>query len=799
MLGAVVQIDAWDPVASAAATIRAASHDLPSVCHLDGQVWWPAIAKLPALRYDFFSGALDGRIETPSSQMTLAAAAFATMPRLALADARFRLWTGDVGDDWASWTLRFDGRVTNQPSFEDAMAEIEFAVDDRWLDNPVLELYEGTTGLEGEAEQKGTPKPLALGAPLYVPGQMIDSINTVVQLSAYGEIQGVDVAMERLSRFGPPAANYASLAELVAANLAAGAWATSRANGLVRHGAPLTGQPSYIIRGDKAGTDGWARLPGQIIRRIAVLAGGGDNVSAASLDALDVARPWHLSLYQGEQATARDLIQRLAASVNAVAGITWLGQLFVAPIAIGTPTVTLRTDGTALPIVGDVAQVTVGRPFWRIGMQAQRTWQLHALSDIAFTANLIDRGRYSAAEAYREGDIVDMPDASRWLHKGETPTTGVTPGTNPAVWFNLSAAIDPAEIRYDGGTGPTLQDLKPAEPGATAGAPPGTNIGTIPVEVFIADLDQVVTDLSISVPALFALTNSVGVLNEYMQAKTTLDGKPIGTVVVDVREVSESSVATLSLIGAKNAEGTAFVLDSSAVMVSPTESIGTRFTSIDSSLGTLGASTSFLMEAVVDTSGTTIAKAVLSLKAGPAGSMRVSGIVATNDGTLSTLDLDFDRTRIFRPDGELLFSADEDGVYMPNVEIDRVKINSVAVPVYASSSASIVGTGTSATAFEGYTSTMTESITLPVAGAINIDAVVGMSFAGAPSVWQVQLLCDGAEVDAAGGVNSQEKIPLMAQVEKPAGTYSLQLKFGGHNLSTMNSRKLRATGHPYTG
>ncbi|ARR54548.1 hypothetical protein HY78_14470 [Rhizorhabdus wittichii DC-6] len=800
MIATLIKIDAWDPVADAAATLRAASHDHPEVCHLGGATWWPAITQLPKLRYDLFSGAFDGVLDTPSSSLTLALEAFPTLPRLALADARLQLWTGEVGAAWESYVLRFDGIVTEQARIDDDMlAQLTISVDDRWLDTPLLALYEGTTGLEGEDGQKGLPKPLAIGMPRYAPGELIDSIDTVVQLSGYGAIGGVLVAMEKLSRFTASVGDYASLAALKAAAIPAGAWATCNAHGLVRHGAPLEGQPSYILEGDIAGVDGWARKPGEIIRRLAGLVEDAGAVSDSSLDALDAARPFNLSLYQAEQLTARELIQRIAASVNAVAGVSWLGELFAVPIAIGEPSLTLRSDGQAMPIIGNVTQVPASAPFWRIALLAQRTWHKHGFADIAFSGRLTPRGRFMIGEPYREGDMVDMPDGSQWLFIGTAPATGVVPGTAPAIWFNLSAALDPADIRYDGGAGPTLQDLKPAEPGATAGAPPGTKIGDIPVEVFISDLANVVADMSITAPALFQLTKAVGLLNDYMQAKTTLQGKAIGTVVVQVQEVGESNVATLNLIGAKNGAGTAFVLDTSTVMVSPTESIGAKLSSIDANIGTAAASVSFLMEAVVDTSGATIAKAVLSLKAGPAGSMRVSGIVATNDGAISTLDLDFDRTRIFRPDGELLFLADEDGVYMPNVEIDRVKINSVAVPVYASSSASITGTGTSATAFEGYTSTLTESITLPVAGTINIDAVVGMSFAGSPSVWQLQLLCDGDEVDVAGGVNSQEKVPLMAQIEKPAGTYSLQLKFGGHNLSTMYNRKLRATGHPYTG
>lgn len=422
--------------------------------------------------------------------------------------------------------------------------------------------------------------------------------------------------------------------------------------------------------------------------------------------------------------------------------------------------------------------LTIASP--ELGMDSQTVLVLRRQLDPATGAvTLTSRSETTAKHAFALGKTGTPPPTPSLQVVGEDDFA--VPGYN-AGW---SGVID------DDGNRP--------EDGATVGAPPGTNIGDIPVEVFISDLANVVADLSVNVESLFALTGHVGLLNDYLQAKTTLDGKPIGTVVVDVREVSESSVATLELIGAKNGDGTAFVLDSSAVMVSPTQSIGAKFSSIDTAIGDAASSVSFLMEAVVDTSGSTIAKAVLSLKAGPAGSMRVSGIVATNDGTISTLDLDFDRTRIFRPDGELLFLADEDGVYMPNVEIDRVKINSVAVPVYASSSSVIAGAGTSATVFEGYTATMSESITLPVGGAINIDALVGMSFSAAPSVWQLQLLCDGVQVDFAGGVNSQENVPLMAQIERPAGTYTLELKFGGHTASTVKSRKLRATGHPYTG
>ena len=60
MLAVLLQIDAWDPSAGAAISLYAASHDDPALCHLNGGTWWPAISKLPTLRYDLFDGAFGG-------------------------------------------------------------------------------------------------------------------------------------------------------------------------------------------------------------------------------------------------------------------------------------------------------------------------------------------------------------------------------------------------------------------------------------------------------------------------------------------------------------------------------------------------------------------------------------------------------------------------------------------------------------------------------------------------------------------------------------------------------------------
>lgn len=503
MLAVAVQIDGYDPQAGAPVTLRASSHDEPSVCHVDGEVRWPALARLPKLKYDLFDGAFAGQITSPSSSIVMQTEPWANFGRYMLADAKFRLWTGEVGAPWADWTLRFDGRVTDQPRSQDGQAQIEFAVDDRWLDQALLATYAGTTGIEGPAGLKGQVKPLAMGAPRYVPGTLIDPISSIFQVSAYGQVQGWEAALERLVRFGPPIADYPSFTTLHAATIPAGAWATCKALGLARFGAPPAGKISFLLQGDVAGPNGWARKPGQLIRRLALLSGGEGKIDDASLDALDQARPYNLSLYLDQQTTARELIQDIAASVNAVAGVSWTGKLFVLPIAIGVPTLNLAADGSALPPVAGVEQIAVGAPWRKLAITAERAWAVHELSDVAFTAELIEVGAYDAATVYREGNIVALPDGSRWLYVSTLPGSGEVPSADSLAWEPLSGAS-----AYVDGT--PFEELKPATPGATAGAPVGTTVGGViqpdgtvlggvPAEMVVAELeriDPIATDVS---------------------------------------------------------------------------------------------------------------------------------------------------------------------------------------------------------------------------------------------------------------------------------------------------------------
>jgi len=186
-----------------------------------------------------------------------------------------------------------------------------------------------------------------------------------------------------------------------------------------------------LLQGDAAGTDGWARKPGQLIRRLALLSGGAGKIDDASLNALDAARPYNLSLYLDGQTTARQLIQQIAASVNAVAGVSWTGKLFVRPVGIAAPAITLATDGSSLPAAKPARQIDMGAPWKKLAIGAERAWTVHALADIAFTATLVDMGAYSSATAYREGNIVQSGGAT-WVYINPASSTGNAPPAPPS-------------------------------------------------------------------------------------------------------------------------------------------------------------------------------------------------------------------------------------------------------------------------------------------------------------------------------------------------------------------------------
>ena len=553
----LVQIDARDGVGEAL-PIRLSSVDDRRACHLEGLAWIPAIERLPTLAYDFFGGDFSGRIETPTGALSVAFPGLPNLGEVRTAGSRIRIWQGELGAPIYEYALRFDGRVSSEPTTDSGLASFSIRPDDAWLDKPLLSFFAGTDGIEGPEALEGSVKPLLLGACRFAPGTLIDSVDLVYAVSCYGAVHAVTAVYDRVVSLGASSGNYADLAALLAATIPNGSWATCNALGLVRLGAPADGQVSFDVQGDSAGSGGFVRLPGAIIGRIAELAGG--KVDAANLAALDTARPWNLTLALMAQTTAREVIQELADSICAVAGVSHLGTLFVAPLEFTDATFTLDGEGRALPPVEQVQTQEIAEPYWRLATNAEITWVVHAAADVG--SGYTYRGRWSAARVYRMDDLVDLENGSAWVYISETASAGVVPGTDAAVWRQ-----ELGSTTYSDGT--PIDDLQPVEGGSDVTS---SVEGSLAISI---SCDSSGVPLAGSIPRDFAyklFRNGVDVTAASVWSLSVLSGTI--TAAID----AETGIVTISAISsdARVQVSAAYMTASAEVVTRSVEIVITR-------------------------------------------------------------------------------------------------------------------------------------------------------------------------------------------------------------------------------
>ncbi|WP_156456599.1 hypothetical protein [Blastomonas sp. CCH2-A2] len=348
---------------------------------------------------------------------------------------------------------------------ESSRLQLVAEVDTAALGKDVLSLtYAGTTGIEGGADLKDRPRPWVLGHVKGIEPVQIDVDNSVFQVSGYGPIGSISALYERGSSFGDPMADHADYAALVAATIPPGRWATCLAQGLFRLGAPPFGVITADVEGHKVGSV-VPRRTGAIIRTVAAAIGiASGSIDAASMDALDAAVARNVGIYLTEQETFIDLAQRMCLPCNAYSGMSWQGEFFAVRPVFGSAALTLHGQGRADPQVLRMVEGGVNPPFKKTIFGADKCWRVHSTTDIAYQDILVDRGRYQAGETYRAGNIVDLTDGSRWLYIADTATSGNAPQAGSAFWELISDQVQPVYL-----DGTPMEDLKPAEPGATEG------------------------------------------------------------------------------------------------------------------------------------------------------------------------------------------------------------------------------------------------------------------------------------------------------------------------------------------
>jgi len=451
----------------------------------DNKRWAAALFDPGSLTVSLFSGEIGQTIDSRAAPVLIAEDELLAMFPEALdvrwESAAYRMWAGDfvqgvspayldyvlrpdehlsigdrltIGGDLLSMSMTIDGSVpglsVSQVSqgkvsrFEKEGGSIRLSLDPAGAagDTKVLNReYAGTSGAEGGESLKGTLKPWIFGHAKNVEPVLIDEDNSVYQFSGYGPIESVDALYERGSSFGPALGDYANYAALVTATIPAGRWGTCLAKGLVRLGAPQFGVITGDVKGDNAG--GMVRrLPGAILERVAAVRGI-TALDTESLDALDefaatLPEGGYMNIVLTEQMTFADLARRICAPYNAQAGFSLMGNLFCARVQVGTPSFTIDAQGRSLPLVGTFVEADTPPPYKRIVMSGDISWRVHSLSnEIAFYADQIERGAYDEAETYREGNIVSLPDGSRWIYVSPTATAGNEPSEDSAFWGRM--------------------------------------------------------------------------------------------------------------------------------------------------------------------------------------------------------------------------------------------------------------------------------------------------------------------------------------------------------------------------
>lgn len=450
------------PWTQARRMIRVSSAQDRAITGLGGLRWWPGMARKPSLGIALFDGDFSSPVDPGSASMDIQMDAMERMDadvgRFVWAGAPVTLYAGRSGDAWP-WNVVFSGRVSRF-QIEGSKLSLTASVDTEPFDAKLLATdYMGTSGIEGGPDVKNRPKPWAFGAPRNVEPVLINAADSIYQVSAYGPIKAVDALYERGSAFGSSYGDYGSYGALAIAAIPEGRWATCLAQGLIRLGAPPYGVITADVQGDYYGAI-WRRRPGEILNRIAsALAIDGARIDASSLAALDAvvsALPGggNVSLYLTEQESFIDFARRMVLGCNAQAGIGWTGKLFATRPAFATPIARLHAQGRALPPVTGAVEADVSPPYKRMQMSGAKCWRVHSFDEIAFGAELIDRGQYVASEVYREGNIVALSDGSKWLFVGTTPLAGSAPSDANANWSRMSDRV----VAVDG-SGTPLETL----------------------------------------------------------------------------------------------------------------------------------------------------------------------------------------------------------------------------------------------------------------------------------------------------------------------------------------------------
>lgn len=124
---------------------------------------------------------------------------------------------------------------------------------------------------------------------------------------------------------------------------------------------------------------------------------------------------------------------------------------------------------------------------------------------------------------------------------------------------SLAGIVLAEDTLFEDGT--SLEHLKPAEPGATSGAPSGTNIGDRPVDDVLADLDLARTNIEAAQEAIDQLFDTYG---DTLNAAQSAAEAAASAVAAEAAKGASESAGAAAQVAATQAQNSATTADGSA-------------------------------------------------------------------------------------------------------------------------------------------------------------------------------------------------------------------------------------------
>ncbi len=243
--------------------------------------------------------------------------------------------------------------------------------------------------------------------------------------------------------------------------------------------------------------------------------------------------------------------------------------------------------------------------------------------------------------------------------------------------------------------------------------------------------------------------------------------------------------------------------DDNGARAGETKTIQSR---LDNLNGVTGASVEQAINTAVDVAGKAGASYVLKVQTIENGVLHVAGGGVAIENGVSSIAWLGDSFRIATPmagGSKQVFYADQNGVYMPNVRVDTLTVNTAIIPVRATASNDVVGTNPNylAAAPQPIHTVLSAQIYLPVFGHVECQFAAKQHFTTfTNSGWVASIWINGSELTESliyGSIPGDTPTSFGSRYLAP-GWHTVELRWNGNYDMILRGRTLLVKGYPYT-